>query len=68
LRAEGTTFSALLAEVRYEVALQLLRDTHLQIRDIALVLGYSDSASFNHAFRRWSGTTSTGWRASHGEG
>ena len=68
LRAEGTTFSALLAEVRYEVALQLLRDTHLQTRDIAFVLGYSDSASFNHAFRRWSGTTSTAWRASHGKG
>jgi AraC-like DNA-binding protein len=68
LRAEGTTFSALLAEVRYDVALQLLRDTHLQTRDIAFVLGYSDSASFNHAFRRWSGTTSTAWRASHGKG
>lgn len=68
LRAEGTTFSAILAEVRYDVALQLLRDTHLQTRDIAFVLGYSDSASFNHAFRRWSGTTSTAWRASHGKG
>ena len=65
LRAEGATFSAILTEVRYEVARQLLRDTHLQTRDIAFVLGYSDSASFNHAFRRWSGTTATQWRSSY---
>jgi len=65
LRAEGTTFKALLTETRYEVARQLLRDTHLQTADIAFILGYSESASFNHAFRRWSGTTATAWRSAH---
>lgn len=65
LRAEGITFNALLAETRYEIARQLLRDTHLQISDIAMILGYADSASFNHAFRRWSGATATWWRASN---
>jgi len=64
LHAEGTTFRALLAETRYEIARQLLRDTHLQTVDLALALGYSDSASFDHAFRRWSGTTVTAWRSS----
>lgn len=65
LRAEGTTFNALLAETRYEIARQLLRDTHLQISDIAMILGYADSASFNHAFRRWFGATATQWRSSN---
>jgi AraC-like DNA-binding protein len=63
LRAEGTTFNALLAEARYATARQLLHDTHLQITDIACFLGYSQSASFILAFRRWSGTTPTAWRA-----
>jgi len=62
LRAEGTTFSALLAEARYDVARQLLRDTHLRTADIAFILGYAETASFNHAFRRWSGITATRWR------
>jgi AraC-like DNA-binding protein len=64
LHAEGTTFNALLSEIRYNVARQLLRDTHLQTADIALILGYAESASFNHAFRRWSATTATAWRSS----
>jgi AraC-like DNA-binding protein len=65
LQAEGTTFGALMGEVRYEIARQLLRDTHLQAADIAYVLGYADSSSFTHAFRRWSGTTATTWRSAH---
>jgi AraC-like DNA-binding protein len=63
LSAEGTTFNALLAETRYTIAQQLLRDTELNISDIALILGYAESASFNHAFRRWSGSTAKVWRS-----
>lgn len=65
LRAQGTTFNALLAKARYEIARQLLRDTHLKITDVAFVLGYANSTSFNHAFQHWSGTTATAWRAAH---
>ena len=65
LRAEGTTFSALLVEARFKIARQLLRDTRLQTTEIAYILGYADTASFDHAFRRWSGTTATKWRSSN---
>ena len=65
LHAEGTSFNALLGETRYNIARQLLRDTHLQIADIAIILGYAGTASFNHAFRRWSGANATEWRASN---
>ena len=65
LQAEGTTFRALLSQVRYEIARQLLRDTRLGSADIAHALGYADIACFNHAFRRWSGTNATTWRARH---
>ena len=57
LRAEGTTFEALLEEVRYEVAYQLLGHSDLLVRDVA------DAAAFTRAFRRWSGTAPARWRA-----
>jgi len=65
LRAEGTTFNALLAQARYEIARQLLRDTRLQLGEIATALGYADASAFIHAFRRWSGTTPSAWRSRH---
>jgi AraC-like DNA-binding protein len=64
LRGEGVTFSSILDKTRYEFARQLLRDTRLPVADISVALGYAESASFNHAFRRWSGTTATAWRSS----
>jgi AraC-like DNA-binding protein len=63
LRAEGAAFSSILEESRYEFARQLLRDTRSRIAEIAMVLGYAESASFNHAFRRWSGMTASAWRS-----
>ena len=63
LHIEGKNFSAVLDETRYEVARQLLRDTALRIEDISVMLGYAGAASFDHAFRRWSGTTATDWRS-----
>lgn len=64
LRAEGTSFEALLAEIRYETARQLLTDTAIPMRQIAEAIGYADVSVFTRAFRRWSGTTPTEWRSS----
>jgi AraC-like DNA-binding protein len=66
LRAEGITLAALLAQARYDIARELLRDTRLPVQDIALILGYAGTAPFSCAFRRWSGTTAASWRALHG--
>ncbi len=62
LQAQGTSFRAILDEVRHEAARQLLRDTALPVIDVAAALGYAEASSFNHAFRRWSGLTPTAWR------
>jgi len=43
--------------VRKELALSYLADPHLQILDIALLLGYSEHSSFTRAFREWCGRT-----------
>ena len=63
LRLRRTTFKALLEEMRFEISLQLLRDTELPVVEIAASLDYADASAFTRAFRRWSGTTPAAWRA-----
>lgn len=63
LKQQGITFRAVLDEVRYDVARQLLRETTLPAGEIAQAVGYAEASSFTHAFRRWSGRTPAQWRA-----
>ncbi|MCY1404197.1 putative HTH-type transcriptional regulator [compost metagenome] len=56
LQQRNTSFQQVLDEVRYDKARQLLKDTDLPIYLIAEQLGYSETASFRHAFQRWSGS------------
>jgi AraC-like DNA-binding protein len=51
----GVTFLQLLEEYRIRTALAQLRARDRTITDIAFRLGYSDSAHFTRAFRRWTG-------------
>ncbi|RBP03279.1 AraC family transcriptional regulator [Roseiarcus fermentans] len=55
LAEEGTTFPELLTNLRRSLALQYIQEPGLSIDQIALLLGYSEVASFSHAFRRWFG-------------
>lgn len=66
LSAEGTSFSDLLARVRYALAQDYLRTTHLSMEDIAAALGFSDASSFRHAFKRWAGKSPLECRSSPG--
>lgn len=65
LSAEGTSFSALIEEVRFELARRYLRDPTLEIEDVAVLLGFRDVAEFEAAFAAWSkGATPAAFRAS----
>jgi AraC-like DNA-binding protein len=55
LAAEGASYRNLLDEVRERLAAALLQDGALTVEDIAQRLGYAETASFTHAFRRWTG-------------
>lgn len=55
LQRMNTSYQRLLDEVRYDKARHLLTQTDLPIYLIAEQLGYSETASFRHAFQRWSG-------------
>ncbi len=55
LQAARTSFRALLDQVRFELASDMLIEEHTTLEEIGFVLGYSEPAAFQHAFRRWSG-------------
>ena len=58
----GTSVHELVGEVRFEVARQLVESTTMPLVEISAALGYGDASAFTRAFRRWTGTTPTGWR------
>jgi AraC-like DNA-binding protein len=56
LRDEGTTFTNILTEIRREKALHLVRHTNMPLKRVAAELGFNSDASFNMAFKSWTGT------------
>lgn len=63
LKGDGVGYRAIVNEVRFEIARQMLKDTELPLSQIAAALGYSEASAFTRAFRRWSGQAPTAWRA-----
>lgn len=55
LASEATSTRALLDEVRYERALEMLEDTKTSLDEIAYRLGFSGANAFRRAFKRWTG-------------
>ncbi|MFC4296844.1 AraC family transcriptional regulator [Castellaniella hirudinis] len=55
LLAENTTFQAIADDVRSTLAQEYLQTTKMSIFDIAMLLGFSDAASFRRALKRWTG-------------
>jgi AraC-like DNA-binding protein len=57
LSEEGTSYAAVLDELRRDLSAQYLNDPALSLNQIAWLLGYSMVTSLNHAFRRWTGNS-----------
>jgi AraC-like DNA-binding protein len=57
LAAEGITFGEILDRLRNRLALGYLEDQRNSLQQIAWLLGYSEVTAFNHAFKRWFGTS-----------
>lgn len=64
LRRSGCGYQQLLDRLRFQRAKLLLNREQLPVYAIAEQLGFSETASFRHAFQRWSGTTPRAWRQS----
>ena len=57
LDEEGTSFAALLDQVKHQLACALVEDPQLSLPEIAALLGFGEVASFSRAFKRWTGIT-----------
>lgn len=62
LADEGTSYTAVLRDVRIALARHYLTATPLAPMEIALLLGYDEMTSFARAFRGWLGTTPRAYR------
>ena len=62
LAEEGTSFHALLDDLRRELARRYLERGPQRPKTVAALLGYKDVCAFHHAFRRWTGTTPARFR------
>jgi AraC-like DNA-binding protein len=57
LKAEGVTYEQVLDGLRRRLALRLVRERALSVKEIAYRLGFSDPAAFSRAFKRWTGAS-----------
>lgn len=55
LADEDTSFRALLNEARSTLAVDLLCNVGLTVAEVSKRLGYTDTSTFCHAFKRWHG-------------
>jgi AraC-like DNA-binding protein len=62
LEREATTFKKLLSEVRKRLALEYVGSHDFGLSEVALLLGFSQTAAFHRAFRRWTGQTPLQYR------
>jgi AraC-like DNA-binding protein len=63
LQEHGTSFVKVLADTRRELAASYLREQQWSITEIAFLLGFEDASAFARAFRAWTGTSPSEFRA-----
>lgn len=63
---EETSFQAIKDGLRRDIAIRSLRDGQKSIEQISHDVGFSSSANFHRAFRRWTGVTPTSYRPIEG--
>lgn len=59
LSGSNTTFSELLDQVRRDLAIQYLDNSHRGIGEISYLLGFTEPTNFARSFKRWTGHTPT---------
>jgi AraC-like DNA-binding protein len=63
LSDEGVNFNDLVDDVREELARTLVREGRRPLGEISFLLGYAELSTFLRAFKRWTGTTPSRFRA-----
>lgn len=65
LADQGTSYQQILNETRKHLAIKFLRETNLNMDQIAERIGFSDARNFRHAFKKWTDSTPSSHRARH---
>lgn len=65
LKDHGIEYSALVEDVRRELAMAYMKDSDYSMTEISLLVGYAESGSFTRAFRRWTGRSPQQYRTSN---
>lgn len=64
----GLNFRQVVEDVRRTSAERYLRDTDMTLAEMAAALGFADHASFNRAFKRWTGSSPGAYRRAQQQG
>jgi AraC-like DNA-binding protein len=64
LHAQGTSFQAILDNVRQQLAINYLEQTDLSVDYICGLVGFNDASNFRRAFRQWTGMNPSDLRES----
>ncbi|PSF30990.1 AraC family transcriptional regulator [Aphanothece hegewaldii CCALA 016] len=62
LAGEGLSYSKLVEQTRFNLAVTWLKDPTMRLIDIAVELGYTDATKFTRAFKRWTGVAPSEFR------
>jgi AraC-like DNA-binding protein len=63
LKEEGNSFQEIKDSIRREQAIMMLENPQLSLQAISEQLGFSETAAFNRAFKKWTGMTPGAFRA-----
>ena len=62
LKKQQSSFQQRVQDIRLALAKKYLLDPHLNLQQIALLLGYSEQSAFQRAFKQWTQQTPQNWR------
>jgi AraC-like DNA-binding protein len=65
LEGEGTTFTEVLHDLRRRLAQQYVGSRDIALSEVAFLLGFSHTAAFHRAFKRWTKQTPLEYRRAH---
>ncbi|MCJ1782622.1 helix-turn-helix transcriptional regulator [Mammaliicoccus sciuri] len=65
LSAENTTYKQQLQKVQKLMAINYIKNYHIEIDEVAYLIGYSETSSFLRAFKKWTGQTITQFKENY---
>lgn len=65
LSQQGTSFKAIVEQVRKELALTYLKENGRSLGEVTFLLGYTEHSNFSRSFKKWTGMTPNHFQTEH---